>query len=127
MQRIAFQRLVPTCRHFSTTLPAAAKGKKPTAPRANSDAALRGTGVGASSRLYSPEEVVGGQPTSQEQPVRPTAPDALEKDMLDSQGLTEPEPAVEVDEKLRGTGVGASHEAYPAGEKVEGRDNFSGE
>jgi hypothetical protein len=55
--------------------------------------------------------------------VRPSAAESVERQMLESQGgLLEPEPVVEGKEELRGTGVGASKEAYPAGEVVEGRD-----
>lgn len=65
--------------------------------------------------------MVGKQ--SVELPVRKSAPEAIEQDMLDSQGgVVEPEPQVgQVEERLRGTGVGASQEAYP-NELVEGRD-----
>lgn len=126
MQRVALSKLAPICRTFSTSTLAASKASKgrklrPNPPAPSSTSALRGTGVGASSRLYSPDEVAGGQ--SKELPVRPSAPDAVEQEMLQSQGgLLEPEAVVENKEDLRGTGVGASKEAYPAGEVVEGRD-----
>lgn len=55
--------------------------------------------------------------------MRPSTPAAVEREMLESQGvLLEPESVVEGKEELRGTGVGARKEAYPAGEVVEGTD-----
>lgn len=121
MQRVALSRMALTSRSFSTSITAASKASKGRKLRPSATSALRGTGVGASSRLYSPDEVVGGQ--SKELPVRPSAPAAVEREMLEAQGgLLEPEPVVEGKEGLRGTGVGASKEAYSAGEVVEGRD-----
>lgn len=54
-----------------------------------------------------------------------TQPADIEQEMLDAQAADK-QPKQDVDEGLRGTGVGASEAAYPTGEPVVGRDEKGG-
>lgn len=121
-------------RLLSTSLPLASKASKARVasrpknklPGGSLASVPRGTGVGADPRLYAPDEPVVGRGLFEEEPASRAATTKVEGELLAAQGDAVGARAREVDEGLRGTGVAASTEAYPAGEQVVGRTGADG-
>lgn len=126
---------LPASRHLSTSplllskaskSRTGAKGKPSPKPFRSPSAtleALRGTGVGASSRLYGKDDaVVGRDEGAAESPAarkEAAAPSLFEA----AAPAGEVQGGKEVEERLRGTGAGASELLYPKdGVHVTGRD-----
>ncbi|KAM0788903.1 hypothetical protein ACM66B_002985 [Microbotryomycetes sp. NB124-2] len=73
----------------------------------------RGTGIGADSRLYEPEEVASSSSAAEQTKTHDVEPQQIEREMLQAQSEESTDAGHKhVDEKLRGTGVAASERAY---------------
>ncbi|KAK4057903.1 hypothetical protein OIO90_001122 [Microbotryomycetes sp. JL221] len=129
LRTVLDRRLVRCTRQFATSArnnskASKSRGKlpklKPSTTRQSPAASqmlqdARGTAIGASSRLYEPEEVAPSNVgTTSRLETKPVTPDQIEQEMIDAQRSETKDTASPkaVDDRLRGTGAAASRRIY---------------